>query len=57
MADPGLRRGGDRGLSSVAALAAGLGAAAMVAAGVALWAAEGGSVFVANAFAAVMLCF
>jgi len=43
MAEPGLTRDRRRTRPS--------------AAGVALWAAEGGSVFLANAFAAVMTCF
>jgi len=57
MAGTGLTRDRSRKRPSAAAVATALGLAAMVAAGVALWAAEGGSVFVANAFAAVMTCF
>ncbi|GLK54097.1 hypothetical protein JOD31_001264 [Methylopila capsulata] len=57
MAGTGLTRDQSRKRPSAAAVATALGLAAMVAAGVALWAAEGGSVFLANAFAAVMTCF
>ncbi len=57
MAGTGLTRDQSRKRPSAAGVMTALGLAAMVAAGVALWAAESGAVFLANAFAAVMTCF